>query len=61
MTGYTKQTLYVRYTPNGNVVATLPAGYRVSGFWSATWLNLLITTEQLMSMQLYSENKKLRQ
>ena len=31
MTGYAKQTLYVRYTPNGNVVATLPAGYRVSG------------------------------
>ncbi|MGB4610409.1 MAG: SH3 domain-containing protein [Saccharofermentanales bacterium] len=31
MTGYAKQTLYVRYTPNGSVVATLPAGYRVSG------------------------------
>ncbi|MGB4609027.1 MAG: hypothetical protein WBH77_00205 [Saccharofermentanales bacterium] len=31
ITGYAKQTLYVRYTPNGNVVATLPAGYRVSG------------------------------
>ncbi|MGI6579299.1 MAG: leucine-rich repeat protein [Saccharofermentanales bacterium] len=31
MTGYAKQKLYVRNTPNGSVVATLPKGYRVSG------------------------------
>ncbi|NLM20012.1 MAG: hypothetical protein GX217_08375, partial [Clostridiaceae bacterium] len=31
MTGYAKQTLYVRYTPNGSVVGTIPAGYKVSG------------------------------
>jgi uncharacterized protein YgiM (DUF1202 family) len=31
MTGYAKQTLYVRNTPNGNVAGTLPKGYRVSG------------------------------
>ena len=61
ITGYAKQTLYVRYTPNGNVVATIPAGYRVSGVWSVTWSGLLITAEPVMSMLLYSENKKLRQ
>ncbi|MGB4610312.1 MAG: leucine-rich repeat protein [Saccharofermentanales bacterium] len=31
ITGYAKQTLNVRYTPSGNVVATIPTGYKVSG------------------------------
>ncbi|MGI6579219.1 MAG: NlpC/P60 family protein [Saccharofermentanales bacterium] len=31
MTGYAKQKLYVRNTPNGSVVTTVPKGYRVSG------------------------------
>ena len=31
MTGYAKQKLYVRNTPNGSVVGTIPRGYRVSG------------------------------
>ena len=31
MTGYAKQKLYVRNTPNGSVVGTIPRGYKVSG------------------------------
>ncbi|MGB4609330.1 MAG: hypothetical protein WBH77_01765, partial [Saccharofermentanales bacterium] len=31
ITGYAKQKLYVRNTPNGSVVGTIPRGYRVSG------------------------------
>ncbi|MGI6580634.1 MAG: hypothetical protein ACOX3H_10465 [Saccharofermentanales bacterium] len=31
ITGYAKQKLYVRNTPNGSVVTTVPKGYRVSG------------------------------
>ena len=31
ITGYAKQKLYVRNTPNGSIVATLPKGYRVRG------------------------------